>query len=125
MEDLFQSGLVLPPRLTLANEGAVGGEEHPLLHVVVHGRVDLGILHLGEEEHLHLVTSPDVGEIPLRVVLQVIAYGNPDGSLATLQGDDFNYPSIGRVVHSPSSNFRRLPQQWFCPSPHQLRHLIN
>ena len=74
VEDLFQSGLVLPPCLTLPNKGTVGREEHPLLHIVVHGRVDLGILHLGEEEHLHLVTRSDVREIPLRVVLQVIAY---------------------------------------------------
>ena len=46
VEQLLQSGLVLPSALGLPDQRRVGGVHHTLPHVPVHGGVDFGIFHL-------------------------------------------------------------------------------
>ena len=50
MEELFEPGLILSPRLALPDEGRIGGEDHPLLHAPIVFGGDLPILELRRPE---------------------------------------------------------------------------
>ena len=87
LQELFEPGLVLGvlgSPLRLPDQGGVGGVHDSLLDVVVDLGVDLGVLHLGEEVDVNAL-SPDVLQVPLGVVLEVVGDRNPDGAFPTLQ----------------------------------------